>query len=272
MSDREQPTSEPTTTVVEEEEEDEIEKGLFEEPEDFYKPPPEPTFRTYHRKCGEDVKLKLVGSHPLWAHLLWNAGLVLADYLDANPSLLHGKTVLELGAGGSLPSIIAIKHGAKKVVVTDYPEKELIVNVHENIEANTTAAERENVVNIQGHLWGTSVEPLLAALADVGETKFDVVIMADLIFNHNQQTQLLQTARAALKDDGKVLVSFSSHRPSVAHLDERFFDMARQEEHGGFEVEHLFTEIRTPMFAVDFGSEEVRSTVHVRVLTWPTKK
>jgi hypothetical protein len=40
-------------------------------------------------------------------------------------------------------------HGRVQVVVTDYPEKELIVNVHENIEANTTAAERENVVNIQ---------------------------------------------------------------------------------------------------------------------------
>jgi hypothetical protein len=39
--------------------------------------------------------------------------------------------------------------GRVQVVVTDYPEKELIVNVHENIEANTTAAERENVVNIQ---------------------------------------------------------------------------------------------------------------------------
>jgi hypothetical protein len=34
--------------------EDEIERGLFEEPEDFYKPPPQPTHRTYHRKCGED--------------------------------------------------------------------------------------------------------------------------------------------------------------------------------------------------------------------------
>jgi nicotinamide N-methyltransferase len=38
------------------------------------------------------VKLKLVKSHPLWAHMLWNAGLVLADYLDANPSLLQDKT------------------------------------------------------------------------------------------------------------------------------------------------------------------------------------
>lgn len=38
------------------------------------------------------MKLKLVKSHPLWAHMLWNAGLVLADYLDANPSLLQDKT------------------------------------------------------------------------------------------------------------------------------------------------------------------------------------
>ena len=61
----------------------------------------------------------------------------------------------------------------------------------------------------------------------------------------------------------QVLVSFSSHRPTVAHLDERFFEMAREEEHGAFEVEHLFTErLLKPMFKVDWGSD----TVHVRTL------
>jgi hypothetical protein len=54
----------------------------------------------------------------------------------------------------------------------------------------------------------------------------------------------------------------------VAHLDERFFEMAREEEHGGFEVEHLFTEKRTPMFKVDFGSD----TVHVRTLAFKRQK
>jgi nicotinamide N-methyltransferase len=57
--------------------------------------------------------------------------------------------VLELGAGAALPSILAIKHSAKKVVVTDYPEKELLANLHENVETNTTPQERENRVNIQ---------------------------------------------------------------------------------------------------------------------------
>jgi nicotinamide N-methyltransferase len=71
----------------------------------------------------------------------------------------------------------------------------------------------------KGHLWGSSVEPLLEALSDVGESKFDVIIMADLIFNHNQQTQLLQTARTALKADGKVLPN-SQATPPTLHLNE----------------------------------------------------
>lgn len=91
-----------------------------------------------------------------------------------------------------------------KVVVTDYPEDELIFNINENIENNTTANERENVVNVQGHLWGSSMEPLLAALSESGETKFDVIIMADLIANHSQQNKLLQAAREALSDEGVV--------------------------------------------------------------------
>jgi nicotinamide N-methyltransferase len=118
------------------------------------------------------------------------------------------------------------------VVVTDYPEDELILNISHNIENNTTETERENVVNVQvpppqpcpavehdhimahthsdacavfqGHLWGASMEPLLAALSENGKTKFDVIIMADLIANHSQQNKLLQAAREALSDEGTV--------------------------------------------------------------------
>jgi predicted nicotinamide N-methyase len=113
------------------------------------------------------------------------------------------------------------KHVFVKVVVTDYPEDELIVNINENIENNTTANERENVVNVQGHLWGSSMEPLLAALSESGDTKFDVIIMADLIANHSQQNKLLQAAREALSDEGVVRstqphqlhdAEFTSHR------------------------------------------------------------
>ena len=62
------------------------------------------------------MNLRLVGEHSLWAHHLWNASKVLADYFDAQPELVKGKKVLELGAGGALPSFIAACNGAEKVL------------------------------------------------------------------------------------------------------------------------------------------------------------
>ena len=63
------------------------------------------------------LKLRLVGQHSLWANHLWNASKVLADYLDSLPDLVEGKRILELGAGGALPSFIAACNGAEKVFI-----------------------------------------------------------------------------------------------------------------------------------------------------------
>ena len=45
----------------------------------------------------------------------WNAALALASFLDANVGKYKDRHVLELGAGGALPSIVAAKNGARKV-------------------------------------------------------------------------------------------------------------------------------------------------------------
>jgi nicotinamide N-methyltransferase len=265
-----------------EEKEEELD-GFFEEPEDFYQPPPQPTRRTYQRKqdLKEEVVLDLVGSHPLWGHFLWNAALVLADYFDEpdNRHILTNKNVLELGAGGALPSIIALKNNARRVVVTDYPDQDLLENIRHNIHANTTPQEASSAV-ILGHLWGSSVEGLLEAIApakieaaqteaETRPTKFDVIIMSDLIFNHSQHNQLLKTCTSALADDGQVFVSYSHHRPHYADRDLKFFSLA--ESNYGLEVRRLFSKMMTPMFEKDFGPEAVRATVHLCILT-KTKK
>jgi nicotinamide N-methyltransferase len=46
---------------------------------------------------------------------------------------VEGKTVLELGAGGGLPSLVCALNGAAQVVVTDYPDADLIENLRYNI-------------------------------------------------------------------------------------------------------------------------------------------
>lgn len=45
----------------------------------------------------------------------WNAARAFASYLDENPELYKNGSVLELGAGGGLPSIVAAKNGARQV-------------------------------------------------------------------------------------------------------------------------------------------------------------
>ena len=107
-----------------------FDNNLFEEPEDFRPPPPQEHFTKYGRKSEtadpKEIQLKLIGSSPLWGHLLWNAGIYTANHLDTfAKEICEGKNILELGAAAGLPSIIAGLNKANKVVCTDYPDLEL---------------------------------------------------------------------------------------------------------------------------------------------------
>ncbi|KAF8737665.1 hypothetical protein AX14_012539 [Amanita brunnescens Koide BX004] len=139
----------------------------------------------------EQIAVRLVGSHPLWGHYLWNAARAFATYLDQNPLLYRHQSVLELGAGGGLPGIVTAKNGARKVVLTDYPDAELLENLRYNVQANVPDTLRD-LVDVEGYIWGQQVSPLLDLLPDSAVQSgkgFDLIILSDLIFNHSQVRQ-----------------------------------------------------------------------------------
>ncbi|KAI9319669.1 S-adenosyl-L-methionine-dependent methyltransferase [Dichotomocladium elegans] len=235
---------------------------------------PEPTTEIYRRSCEHSqpnaLTIRLVGSHPLWAHHLWNASKVFARLFDDAPELVRDKYVLELGAGGALPSLMAAVNGAAKVVVTDYPDKELIDNIQYNVNAN----HMPNTISVQGYVWGTSTCALKNELPK-DQTTFDVIILSDLVFNHSQHHAMLRTCRELLTPGtGRVYVFYTHHRPHLAHRDRDFFTIAKRpytpdldpndrENIGyGFEVDHFIQEKMHVMFEDDPGDVEVRSTVH----------
>eukprot|EP01087_Luapelamoeba_hula_P008727 TRINITY_DN2204_c0_g1_i1.p1 TRINITY_DN2204_c0_g1~~TRINITY_DN2204_c0_g1_i1.p1 ORF type:complete len:304 (+),score=49.18 TRINITY_DN2204_c0_g1_i1:184-1095(+) len=259
------------------EEHEECMQGLFSEPEDFYKPPAVPTQRTYTRPSdpSHPVVIHLLGSHPLWGHMLWNASIALADYMDSPDFSFQDKTVLELGAGGALPSLIALKKGAKRVIITDYPDKDLIDNIQRNVDANTTPEQRAKS-HVMGHLWGSAPGPVLDALrAGDGvapDARFDIVIMADVIFNHPRHHELMRSAQSTISvtDPGaSVFVSFTHHRPHLSDKDLAFFALAESAEFG-YTTAHVLSRYMGPMFERDFGPEEVRSTVHLHIMHPPS--
>lgn len=180
--------------------------------------------------------------------------------------------MLELGAGLSLPSIVAAKFGHPKVVVSryytdtrmrpcippvcsflslcpgaccwlldcpsDYPDKLQLDNIRHNAATNLNAEQLKNF-HVVGHEWGSSVAPLLELTRVGGEEEqgFDLVVMADLVYKGSLHTELLQSASASLgfNTQGRILVSWDkSNQP--AELPASFLKMAEQAPHYLFEV------------------------------------
>ncbi|KAJ3282708.1 nicotinamide n-methyltransferase, partial [Blyttiomyces sp. JEL0837] len=214
-------------------------------------------------------KLHLVGRHSLWAHRLWNAGIVLARHLDKDKELCKGKRVLELGAAASLPSMIAALNGAEKVVITDWPEPTLMNNIINNAKVNTPEQWEIGIISALGYQWGQDLDPLLDLLPDKTR-KYDAIYLADLIFNHTEHRNLLKTCVGTLEPEtGIIYVYFSHHVVKWADRDDKFFELAKDEF--GLEVEKIGEVRASAMFPDDVGDLTVRETVHCYKLWMPKK-
>ncbi len=188
--------------------------------------------------------------------------------------MVQDKTVLEFGAGAGLPSLVCALNGAKKVVVTDYPDADLIENLRYNIEHS--AANPDNLI-AEGYLWGNPPSNLTSHLPDSpGEGGFDLLILADLLFNHSEHRKLVLSMQKTMKRTAhaRALVFFSPHRPWLFEKDMAFFDLAREM---GFLVEKVLERkmeramiedgpVRRSIH--DFGDEEVRKVVFGYQVTW----
>ncbi|KER00639.1 hypothetical protein AUEXF2481DRAFT_551 [Aureobasidium subglaciale EXF-2481] len=236
------------------------ELGIFEEPEGFYEAEKQPSFVEYTLPSGLKLNLRLVGHNALWGHFLWNAGRTIASHFESNPQLVKAKTVLELGAGAGLPSLISAHLSAKQVVVTDYPDADLIDNLSHNID---TCAPSLPIV-AKGYLWGADTSTLIEKVKP--DDGFDVLILADLLFNHSEHGKLLQTVQQSLKKDGTALVFFTPYRPWLLEKDLAFFDLARE---NGFIVDKVLEKVMDKvMFEEDPGDELLRRTVFGYEMRW----
>jgi EEF1A N-terminal glycine/lysine methyltransferase len=246
---------------------------LFTDPPDYYPPSPKPTSETHTLLSGRVLTLHLVGHNPLWGHHLWQAGRIISTYLERNPSLIANKTVLELGAGAGLPSLVCGVLGAKKVIVSDYPDPDLVKNLWRNIDGYYAsiaeeAGKEEKRIVAEGFCWGADASPLLSHIMPASPPGFDVLILADLLFNHSEHSKLVSTIESTLKKnkEAKALVFFTPYRPWLYEKDMAFFELVKER---GFLVEKVLEEkMEKVMFQEDPGDEELRRTVFGYVVRW----
>ena len=161
------------------------------------------------------------------------------------------------------------------------------------------------VISPQGYIWGSDPSLILSHIQDhwnnanelASQRRFDVVLLSDLVFNHQAHDAMLDTCEKCLygasdkkhvediaplssesaEEDAQqsaleeyelppftepgtpcCLVFYSHHRPQFAAKDLEFFHKARSR---GWHCKLVVKRKMPVMFREDPGSEEVRGTV-----------
>lgn len=125
---------------------------------------------------------------PYWADV-WESAIVLAEDLAGLDG--RGLSLLELGCGLGLPSLVAAEAGFR-VTATDYEEPAL-------------AGVRYNAAKRGLGTVATRVLDWRAVPEDLG--RFDRVVAADVLYEPHHAEALARTVRAALAPDGVALVA-----------------------------------------------------------------
>ena len=149
--------------------------------------------------------------------VMWPSAVVLSRYLLANPSLIEGRSVLELGAGCGLTGLLAGKLGPHSVTLTDFNRRVL-----DNLRYNAAVNGLENC-NVQGLDFydqsGASDDGWLN-LEHEKHAPVDVVVAADIICQPSDATGAANALHDTLVAGGTayVVCADASHRFGVECL------------------------------------------------------
>jgi len=200
-----------------------------------------------------------------FGQFVWTGSVVLARQLCAaaaaagpsSPSQqcfidVRGKSVIEVGAGAGIVSVVAALQGAAAVVATELPDPFLIANLQDNIERNVPRYAARDHVRAVPFAWGEDTSTLQLVLSSLltspeassasspssrsPEThnrwpKFDLVFMSDLLWISHAHALLLKSCKElVVPGTGRVIVCFGGY--ISAAVCERFLAMARSDSFG----------------------------------------
>lgn len=149
---------------------------------------------------------------PYWAEL-WPSGVALASEIAAEPALVAGKRVVELGSGVGITAAVALDAGAD-LLATDYAAESLILTRYTCL--HHAGREPETM-----HLNWRSERDVDRLLAD---GPFSVVLAADVLYEQRDVAPLLRLVERLLAPGGVLLLAHPGRPPA-----RRFLELARND-------------------------------------------
>lgn len=159
-------------------------------------------------------------ANTLLADHLFSPSLLLAERMERGLIPLAGRSMVELGAGCALPSLLSatLADPPALVVITDYPDKTILDNLSGNVERNRASFSGRCDVRYVGYEWGTDVAPLLR-MAPGG---YDVVVLSDLLHFDASHHVLLSSLTALLRKSGSARTYVAAGKYTPAPVCEHF--------------------------------------------------
>ena len=178
---------------------------------------------------------------------------------------------IEFGAGAALPSLVLLKEGAKKVVITDrFVNDETFDALRMSVKTNAKEWNMsEDRVTIMPHTWGEDVEKLTQQHTNNSngkeECKADLLVASDCIYNPTYHTSLLESACTAMNSKSFFIVGYSLHGNVQSSQILNFFNIAQDEF--GLKVVNEFTKEYDGQHGIG-SSDKERGTVYIKLLRY----
>jgi len=141
-------------------------------------------------------------ANTLLADHLFSPALFLAERIERGMLTVRGRSVIELGAGCALPSLLlsTLSEPPSLIVVTDYPDENIMGNLERNVERNHDVVTKGCSVRSYGYEWGTNASHLLNILCkdEKAVLGYDIVILSDLLHFSTSHDALISSVQMLL--------------------------------------------------------------------------
>ncbi len=134
-------------------------------------------------------QLNAYGDAPFWGRV-WPSALAMIQFLEAHPSYIQGKKVVELAAGLGLPSLYASQL-ASEIIVSDY-DPDAVAWMGKNIGLNSL-----NNINAQQINWNNLPNNLVT----------ETLLLCDVNYDPHQFEGLLKMINSFLQQGATILLT-----------------------------------------------------------------
>ncbi|EKM76738.1 hypothetical protein AGABI1DRAFT_131032 [Agaricus bisporus var. burnettii JB137-S8] len=167
-------------------------------------------------------------ANTLLADHLFSPSFFFAERIERKLLSAPKCTVIELGAGAALPSLLLSTqpNPPSLIVITDYPDDGILGNLFSNVKRNREYAHPSCTVHALGYAWGTDPQELLDLLPE-HKTGYDTMILSDLVHLDSFHDILLKSISLLLSKTETARLHVAAGKYTQPHVCDMFLTKAK---------------------------------------------